>query len=207
MQSGVMIGDGDGSGDQNCAPSVCTKTQYSQILEWDKHYFPVVCCVLSLNMGISDGVCFRFSCSLLSFFVIFVVVVHFFSFSWSCEFLWKNDKSFKVPNAINQDCFRSLFCCCIQMMVLIMFESKVTYPQQKHCYRPHHFHQSICKPKLVHVPIATIATIATPPVLPLLLLLLLPCSVNGPVPMTKTTKHITCSSIAYTHTPFVYLLH
>lgn len=40
--------------------------------------------------------------------------------------LWKNDKLFKVPNAINQDCFRCYCFVCIarDVMVLIMFESR-----------------------------------------------------------------------------------
>lgn len=69
------------------------------------------------------------------------VVYFFFSFSFFfvlCEFLWKNDKSFKVPNSINQDCFRLVLFCFVfiffscrfvwlPQMMLIMFESKVTH--------------------------------------------------------------------------------
>lgn len=114
------------------------------------------------------GVCFWFSFSpCVSAIKIFVCVCMFYSYSCSCthfglvltvrsqymcaNIFWrkKNDKSFKVPNAINQDGFRCycLICAAREMMVLIMSEfwtvqiDSVQTTQTHKCIHKHTFGQ------------------------------------------------------------------
>lgn len=139
--------------------------------DWSTHYFPVVCCILL-------GFLYLFSIQLYfdSFFSLSLFLLLSFSFS-RVKFLWKNDKSFKVPNAINQDCFRSLFCCsCYTWWCWSCLNLKFHIPPEA------------LLPTASLSSIYLYLTILCPPIL-----------VN---PVTKTVKHVLCMNVHCT--PFVY---
>lgn len=172
----------------------CVSLCVSNVWGWDWTHIIFQFCllqrsfVLAVVVMVSVGVCFRFSYILLSF--CFIIYIFSFSLFLFCRvnFYEKmiNRSKFQTPliRIVSGRCFVVR----LQMMVLIMFESKVTHAQQKHCYQPHHFHQSLwssvgpilrCHRHHRHRHCYRIRS-------------------TGQLPMTKTAKHVSRSPSEHT---------